>query len=187
MINSNSINFRFYKIIESEDLLEHGKYKAFDTPYDAPEFDWGRSFFIITDEDYITHKIEEADLLHRIDHIAINGSIQIIYCPPVKEDLESIYIMTPDIRITGVYSSYVLDEGFYKGRKVGYHFFTSNKETHRFSQEELVERVCSGGEEKAFKEKVKDYPDIVINDKGCVVRFKKSDKADGIRKFLGKE
>lgn len=127
MINSNSINFRFYKIIESEDLLEHGKYQAYDTPYDAPEFYWGQPFFIITDEDYITRKIEEADLLRRIDHIAIDGPIQIIYCPPVKEDLESIYTMTPDIRIAGVYSSCVLDEGFYKGRKVTYSFFPSTK------------------------------------------------------------
>ena len=90
MINSNSLNFRFYKIIQSQDLLERGKYQAFDTPYDAPEFDWGRAFFIITDEDYISRKLEEEDLLRRIDHIAIDGPIQIIYCPPVKKDLESI-------------------------------------------------------------------------------------------------
>ena len=187
MINSNSLKFRFYKIIQSQDLLERGKYQAFDTPYDAPEFDWGRAFFIITDEDYISRKLEEEDLLRRIDHIAIDGPIQIIYCPPVKKDLESIYTMAPDIRVTGVYSSCILNEGKYKDRKVGYHFFTSNKETHHFSQEELVERICSGCEEKDFKEKVKNSPDIVINDKGCVVRFKKSSKANGIREFLGKE
>lgn len=93
MINSNTLNFRFYKILESQDLLEHGKYQTFDTPYDATEFNWGQAFYIITDKDYINHKIEEDDLVRRIDHIAVDGPIQIIYCPllfcPEKQtDLE---------------------------------------------------------------------------------------------------
>ena len=46
MINSNTLNFRFYKILQSQDLLEHGKYQTFDTPYDAPEFNWGQTFYI---------------------------------------------------------------------------------------------------------------------------------------------
>ena len=108
-------------------------------------------------------------MVRRIDHIAINGPIQIIYCPPTKEDIESIFRMTEDIRIAGVYSSCVLEEGAYKGQKCTYHFFTSNKATHCFTQEELVDRICSGEEEKAFKKKVKEAPKIKIDDKGRVI------------------
>lgn len=183
MINSNTLNFRFYKILQSQDLLEHGKYQAFDTPYDAPEFNWSKAFYIITDKDYISHKIEDDDLVRRIEHIAIDGPIQIIYCPPTKEDIESIFRMTEDIRIAGV----VLEDGPYKGQKCTYHFFAPNKATHCFTQEELVERVCSGADEKSFKQKVKDAPEIKINDKGRVIRWKESHKADGIRKFLASE
>ncbi len=117
----------------------------------------------------ITHKIEEDDLQRRIDHIAVDGPIQVIYCPPTKEDIESIFRMTEDIYIAGVYSSCVLEEGPYKGQKYTYHFFASNKVTHCFTQEELVERVCSGAEEKAFKQKVKEAPEIKIDDKGRVI------------------
>ena len=46
MINSNTLNFRFYKILESQDLLEHGKYQTVDAPYDATEFNWGQAFYI---------------------------------------------------------------------------------------------------------------------------------------------
>ena len=169
MINSNTLNFRFYKILESQNLLEHDKYQTFDTPYDAPEFNWGQAFYIITDKDYISHKIEDDDLVRRIDHIAVDGPIQIIYCPPTKEDIESIFRMTEDIRIAGVYSSCVLEEGAYKGQKCTYHFFTSNKATHCFTQEELVDRICSGAEEKAFKQRVKAAPEIKIDDKGRVI------------------
>ena len=184
MINSKILNFRFYKILESQDLLEHGKYQAFDTPYDAPEFNWGQAFYIITDKAYITHKIEEDDLARRIDHIAVDGPIQVIYCPPTKEDIESIYTMTEDIRIAGVYSSCTLEEGPYKNQKCGYCFFTENKTTHCFTPEELIERVCSGKEEKAFKQKVYEAPEIKINDKGRVIRWKVSHQADGIRNAL---
>lgn len=123
-------------------------------------------------------------MVRRIEHIAIDGPIQIIYCPPTKEDIESIFRMTEDIRIAGVYSSCVLEDGPYKGQKCTYHFFTSNKATHCFTQEELVERVCSGEDEKSFKQKVKDAPEIKIDDKGRVIRWKESHKADGLRKLL---
>jgi len=169
MINSNTLNFRFYKILESQDLLEHGKYQAFDTPYDATEFNWGQAFYIITDKAYITHKIEEDDLARRIDHIAVDGPIQVIYCPPTKEDIESIFRMAEDIRIAGVYSSCVLEEGPYKNHKCTYSFFAENKVTHCFTQEELIEKVCSGVEEKAFKQRVKAAPEIKIDDKGRVI------------------
>ena len=77
--------------------------------------------------------------------------------------------MTEDIRIAGVYSSCVIEEGAYKGQICTYHFFTSNKATHCFTQEELVERICSGAEEKAFKQRVKAAPEIKIDDKGRVI------------------
>ena len=73
------------------------------------------------------------------------------------------------IILAGVYSSCVLEEGPYKGQKCTYHFFAPNKATHCFTQEELVERVCSGAEEKAFKQKVKEAPEIKIDDKGRVI------------------
>ena len=178
MKTNKTINFMFYKI------FENGRFEEFSIPLGPTEFDYGKAFFLITDKAYINNQIEEDDLVRRIDHIAIDSPIQVIYCPPTKEDIEAIYTMTPDIRITGVYSSCLLEGGSYKNQKCTYCFFTENKTTHCFTPEELIEKVCSGKEEKAFKQKVYEAPEIKINDKGRVMRWKVSHKADGIRNAL---
>lgn len=163
MTKNNSINFMMYKI------FENGRFEEFSIPFGPTEFDYGKAFYLIIDKAYINNQIEEDDLARRIDHIAVDGPIQVIYCPPTKEDIEAIYTMAEDIRIAGVYSSCILEEGSYKGKKCTYHFFTSNKATHCFTQEELVDRICSGVEERTFKQKVKDTPEIKIDKKGRVI------------------
>jgi hypothetical protein len=47
--------------------------------------------------------------------------------------------------------------------------------------------ICNEQEQKAFKQKVRDSSEIKIDDKGRVIRWKESHKADGIRKFLDSE
>ena len=178
MKKNRTINFMMYKI------FENGRFEEFSIPLGPTEFDYGKAFYLITDEAYINNQIEEDDLARRIDHIAVDGPIQVIYCPPTKEDIEDVYTMTEDIRIAGVYSSCTLEEGPYKNQKCGYCLFTENKTTHCFTPEELIEKVCSGKEEKAFKQKVYEAPEIKINDKGRVMRWKVSHKADGIRNAL---
>lgn len=167
------IKYKYYKVDVD------GNYKEFDEAL-PDNFDYAKPFYLITDLDYVNGTLEDDDLSRRIDHIAIDGPLQLMYCPPVKEDLEFIYTMAEDMWIAGVYSSCVIKEGKYAGKKCGYHFFTNHKETHRFTKEELVEKICSGGEEENFLKKVAENPEININEKGRVVGYKTGSRAKKI-------
>ena len=172
-----TIKFKYYKV-DSD-----GNYKEFDEAL-PEDFDYSKPFYLITDLDYVNGSLEDDDLCRRMDHIAVDGPLQLMYCPPVKEDLEFIYTMNEYAWIAGVYASCVIKEGKYAGKKCGYHFFTNNKETHRFTQEELVEKICSGVEEEKFLKAVAENPEIQINEKGRVLRYKEGARAKKIMEDL---
>lgn len=169
--------FKYYKVDVD------GDYKEFDEAF-PDNFDYSKPFYLITDLDYTKGTLEDDDLCRRINHVAIDGPVQLMYCPPVKEDLEFIYTMAEDMWIAGVYSSCEIKDGTYAGKKCGYHFFTDNKETHRFTQKELVEKICSGVEEKNSIKTVAENPEIKINEKGRVLRYKEGSRAKKIMEDL---
>lgn len=168
-----TIKYKYYKVGSD------GKFEEFDEAF--PEaLNYDKPFYLITDLDYVNGTLEEDDLCRRIEHTAIDGPVQLMYCPPVQDDLEFIYTMTEDMWIVGVYSSCVIKDGKYAGKKCGYHFWTDNKETHRFTQEELVTKICNGSEEEKFLKTVSENPEIKINEKGRILKYKKS---EGVQKF----
>lgn len=177
MKKNYTIKFKYYKV-DSD-----GNYKEFDEAL-PDDFNYSKPFYLITDLDYANGALEDDDLCRRIDHVAIDGPVQLMYCPPEKEDLEFIYTMNDRAWIAGVYSSCVIKEGKYAGKKCGYHFFTDHKETHRFTQEELVERICSGVEEEKFLKTVAKNSEIQINEKGRVLRYKEGSRAKKIMEDL---
>lgn len=177
MKKNYTIKFKYYKVDVD------GNYKEFDEAL-PDNFDYTKPFYLITDLDYANGTLEDDDLCRRIDHVAIDGPVQLMYCPSVKEDLDFIYTMAEDMWISGVYSSCVIKDGKYAGKKCGYHFFTDNKESHRFTQEELVEKICSGVEEEKFLKAVAENPEIQINEKGRVLRYKESSRAKKIMEDL---
>lgn len=165
-----TIKFKYYKIDAS------GKFEEFD--FSSPEyFDFSKPFYLITDMDFTNGTLEDDDLCRRIEHIAVDGPVQLMYCPPVKEDLEFIYTMDENMWLAGVYSSCVIKDGKYKGQKCSYHFFAENKKTHIFTQKELVEKICSGLEEEKFLKTVAENPETTINEKGRVTGHKNRSRA----------
>ena len=176
--NMSDIKIMFYKI------LEDGKYEEIELPPNQNDFDFNRAFYLVTDEDYLMRKLENDDLNRRIYHITIDGNVQIVYCPPTENDIEALFKMMPDIRIAGVYSSTVLKSGKYKDQKVSFSFFCNNKETHKFSKEELIDRVCSSKEVENFQEEVNAHPDVIINELGTVVRWEKPNRTEALKKFM---
>ena len=118
-------DLRFFMIHPDQ---PEGRYEEIDiVTGEACLFYWGKPFYVITDEGYLNHTIKDEELENRLAQLKKNEFIQAIFCPPTKEALETIYTMTPDIRIAGTFPSC--------GK-----YAASEKEF--FSQEELVEKVC---------------------------------------------
>ena len=101
MKKNNSFNLRFFQIFGDE---PQGRYQEIDIFLDPMEFDWGKPFYVITDEGYINHTKTNEELTKAISQAKPDEPVQVICCPPTKEDLDSIYTMTPDIQIAAILS-----------------------------------------------------------------------------------
>jgi len=153
-----------------------GNFEEYDEA--LPEyFDYSKPFYLITDLDYARGTLQDDDLCRRIEHIALDGPVQLMYCPWNIIDLDFIFTMNPDVWIAGVYGSTVIEKGRYAGKKCGYHFFADNKKTHHITREELLDKFNRGYDEYDFIRAVEENPEIEINDKGRVIRYKAGSRA----------
>ena len=117
-------DLRFFMIHPDQ---PQGRYEEIDVVAgEACLFNWGKPFYVITDEGYLNHTVKDEELESRLSQLKKDEFIQAIFCPSTKEALETIYTMTPDIRIAGTFPSC----GKYAA-----------SESEYFTQEELVEKV----------------------------------------------
>lgn len=101
MKKNNAFNLRFFQIFGDE---PQGRYQEIDIFMDPMEFDWGKPFYVITDEGYLNHTKTNEELTKAISQSKPDAPVQVICCPSTKEDLDSIYTMTPDIQIAAILS-----------------------------------------------------------------------------------
>ena len=117
-------DLRFFMIHPDQ---PQGRYEEIDiVTGEACLFNWGQPFYVITDEGYLNNSIKDEELERCLFKLKKEEFIQAIFCPPTKEALETIYTMTPDIRIAGTFPSC----GKY-----------ATSDSKYFTQEELVEKV----------------------------------------------